>query len=490
MKIEERAQSIDLAQYYYIIAKHKWLILITFILIISITIYFTARMMPVYRATVTIVVDVENKSPISNINSYSSYLTEMISFKTHQELLKSRSVIERVIKKLNFDKVRKVPDLEIHPIRKLLSYYKKNIYLLIYGEEKVLSPEEKKVALINQIRGKIKIEEIKDTRLLKIYVEDSKPERAKEIANILAETYIEFNRENKLKYSQNTLQWMTDQLYELQKRLESTETEFLAYKQKEKLFSVEGRQELISQKITDFNDEYLKTRNERMVLDAKLAQLEKLSKKYGRRNLIHIRSLIENSVIDNLYNQLIELDVELSRLGKIYKAKHPKLVQIRSKIDNTRRKLRDEIQKEILNMKAKRSLLLTRENVLQKTIADFENEALEINKKELKYVIYQRNMETTQKLYNALLSKLKESNISSNIDVSNIRITEMATTPIAPIRPDKRRNILLGIAFGILAGIGLAFFQEYLDQTIRTEEDIQRFLGLPVLTVVPKADRP
>ncbi len=490
MKIEERDQAIDLAQYYYIIIKHKWLIIMTAILVISITIYFTARMRPVYQATVTIVVDTENKSPISNINNYSNYLTEMIAFKTHVELIKSRSVIEKVIKKLRFDKVKKVPDLEVHPLRKILSYYKKNLHLLIYGEEKVLTPEEKKVALINQIRGKIKIKEIKDTRLLKIYIEDNNPERAKEIANILAETYIEFNRENKLQYSQNTLQWMTDQLYDLQKKLEATETEFLAYKQKEKLFSVEGRQELISKKITDFNDEYLKTRNERMVLDAKLEQLKKLRKKYGKRNLLHIRSLIENSVIDNLYNQLIDLEVELSRLGKIYKSKHPKLVQISTKIVNTRRKISDEIQKELLNMKAKRALLLTREKVLQKTISDFENEALDINKKELKYMIYQRNMETTQKLYDALLSKLKESNISSNIDVSNIRITEMATTPIAPIRPDKRRNILLGIAFGILAGIGLAFFQEYLDQTIRTEEDIQKFLGLPVLTVVPKADRP
>ena len=139
-------------------------------------------------------------------------------------------------------------------------------------------------------------------------------------------------------------------------------------------------------------------------------------------------------------------------------------------------------------MKSESSVLLSREKVLQKTIAEFENEALATNRKELKYTILERNVQTNQKLYDTLLSKVKESNIMESIDVSNIRIAEEARTPGGPVKPNKNRNLILGALFGLVMGIVLAFFWEYLDRSLRTEEDVQRYLGLPVLSVIPKAE--
>jgi succinoglycan biosynthesis transport protein ExoP len=221
---------------------------------------------------------------------------------------------------------------------------------------------------INSIRGKIQITEVENTRLLNIIVTDTDPTRARDIANTLPVAYIEFNTASRTEHSQNTLSWMTDQLYELQRKLEDAEAEFLAYKQKEKLFSVQGKQDIISNKINEFNSTYLETRNKRLELDAKLAELERLRNDSGQKDIIHIRSLIENSVIDHLYTQLIEADVERSRLSKIYKSRHPKLVQVRTQIANTRYKLTSEIKKELDNMKAQRSVLAAREEVLLKPL--------------------------------------------------------------------------------------------------------------------------
>ena len=92
---------------------------------------------------------------------------------------------------------------------------------------------------------------VRDTILLKINVEDHDPILARDIANAIPRVYIEFNISNRLQYSQNTLTWMSDQLYEVKKRLEDAEAEFLAYKQDEKIFSVEGRQKVIDQKIQE-----------------------------------------------------------------------------------------------------------------------------------------------------------------------------------------------------------------------------------------------
>lgn len=496
MDQEFEESGIDLTEYLYVLDKHKWAIILWVILALAVTGYRTFNTRPIYQASTTMVIDSEKTpSPLGGeMVNYTNYYSQMTSFKTHLELITSRPVIEKVIRDLRLDEVapRAREDLQAgstNPIKSLIAKYKKNLSLLFFGKQKAPTEEERHLGLIQMIRGKVSIREIKDTRLVQINVRDLNPEMARDIANALTRAYIEFNTANRLEYSQNTLTWMTQQLYEVQKKLEDAETAFLDYKKNEQIFSVEGRQGIISQKINEFNTAYLETRNSRLELEIKLEQLEKLNRKQGGGDMAHVRSLIENPLIDQLYSQLIEAEVAYSQAAKIYKEKHPKLVQIRSKVMDTRRKLSAEISKEIESMKAQRTVLLSREERLQKTMADFENEALDTNRKELDYMMLQRNVETNKKLYDTLLTKLKESNVSSNQDVSNIRVTEPATAPLGPISPNKRRNMLMGLMVGLMLGVGYAFLRNYLDQTFRTEEDVQRYLDLPVLSVIPSAEK-
>ena len=126
--------------------------------------------------------------------------------------------------------------------------------------------------------------------------------------------------------------------------------------------------------------------------------------------------------------------------------------------------------------------------MLSKTIADFERDSLETSKKELQYSILERNVETNRKIYDNLLSRTKESNILGNAGVSNVRITEKATVPQVPVKPKKALNLILSIIFGLMTGVGISFLWEYLDLSLHTEEDVQRYLDLPVLSVIPIAD--
>ncbi|MBW1806141.1 MAG: GumC family protein [Deltaproteobacteria bacterium] len=436
MNNTETEQTVHLAEYYYILNKHKWTIIASLVVIVTLTMLFTFLMRPVYRASTTMVIEKEQTtSPVTGERlDYESYLSQSLTFNTHFKLITSRVVMENVIKELKLDQPDADENIEVSPWRALLTQFKKNVRLLMGREEKILSPEEKLAQLADKLKKKIDIQEIRDTRLLNVSVEDHDPVMVRDIANAVVKIYIEFNITNRLKYSQNTLSWMSDQLYEVKKILEDSEQAFLAYKQEQKLFSVEGKQKVIAQKIADFNDSYLEARNKRLTLDAKLAELRRSFQEKG--DTLHARSLINNTLIDNLYSQLLDLDVELSRLSKVYRPKHPKVVQIKTKIENTSKKLKQEIGKEMESMAAERAVLLSREKVLQKTILDFENDALNTNKKELKYTIFQRNVETNQKLYDTLLSKVKEANITGNIDASNLRVTH----PEHHIWTDDRRG--------------------------------------------------
>jgi len=488
MNNNEPEKPIHLSEYYYILTKHKWTIISSLIIIVALTMTFSFLMKPVYRATSTLVVEQEqNVSPVTGERKfYEDYSSQLLTFNTHFKLIISNPVLKKVVRTLKLDQIDTKEGLEVSPWENLLTQFKKNIRLLLGWEEKVLTPQEKLFRLIEKLRKKIDIEQTRDTRLLKISAEDNNPAMAADIANTLAKSYIEFDIGNRLKSSQDTISWMTGQLYEMKKKLEDAEEEFLAYKQRAKLFSVKGKQAVIAQKIEEFNDAYLKVRNQRLELDAKLAELKRIFQSRG--DIIHASSLIKNPTIDNLYSQLLESEVEISHLSKVYKSKHPKLIQVKTKMDNTRKKLNEELKEEVGNLKAERSVLLSREKVLLKTVADFENDSLGIGQKELKYSILKRNVETNKKLYDDLLSRTKESNILGTAGVSNIRVTDEAAIPQDPVKPKKKLNLILSIIFGLMTGVGISFLWEYLDRSLRTEEDVQRYLDLPVLSVIPIAD--
>ncbi|HJX34057.1 MAG TPA: GumC family protein, partial [Desulfatiglandales bacterium] len=485
METIQPEQSLHLSEYYYILRKHRWMVIAAFIIIVTLTMIFTFLTKPVYRAAATMAIEKERgSSPLTGDTiDYEGYLNQSITLNTHLKLINSRPIMKKVAVDLNLDKEI---DLEVSPWRDLISQFKKNIKFLFGVEEEPLSAEEKLEAIARTLGSKTDVELMRDTILLNISVEDHDPVLARDIANAVANAYIEFNISNRLKYSQNTLTKMTDQLYEIKKRLEDSESEFLEYKREEKIFSIEGKQKVIDQKIEDFNSVYLEARNSRLALDAKLYELKRTLDTKG--DIMQVRSLINNTLIENLYKKLLDLEVELSKLNKIYKEKHPKIVQTQTQIDNTETKLQEEIDKEIKSMESERSVLLEKESVLQSTLSDFENDALDTNKKELKYTILQRNVETNRNLYDTILARVKEADITGNVDVSNIRITAEAVMPDSPVKPRKTLNFVLSVIFGLITGAGLAFLWEYLDRSLHTEEDIERYLGLPVLSVIPVAD--
>ena len=481
----ESEQTKHLTEYLFMLVKRKWLVLATCVIAVGISVWHNSTLRPVFRATTTIIVDDERRrSPVSgDMISWESYYLGALKFNTHFSLITSTPVLERVVTKLEMDKVQKAQVFEQQPRKSLIADLKKNIDLLLGVEKKPEVVFDKMPALVSRIKGQIEVEPVKDTRLLKITATDPDRKTAKNIADALADAYIEFNVETRLKSSRSTLTWMTDQLYEMKKKLEDAEEEFYAFKQQNKLFSFSGKQEMVGQKIADFNNTYIQTRNRRLEIDSKLNELNPSSG--AKLNILYARSVILNPVIDELYSQLLSIEMEHSQLGKVYKSKHPKMIQSTARLERARRKLHEEVLKEVENLKFERSILFEKEKVLQSTIADFEGESLQGSRNELKYTILQRNVETNQKLYDILLAKVQESKLIEDVDVSNIRIVERSELPRAPIIPNKTRNLLLGLVFGLVGAIGLVLFLEYLDRSLRTEEDVQRHLGHPVLTVVP-----
>lgn len=487
-------KEIHLSEYLMVLMKRRILIILIFILTALAAAFYSFSVAPVYQSSARLILDKEgSSSPITGERTdYESYQSQTMTTNTSIKMMESSPVIKEVIQALNLDAEDK--DLEVSFIRQWLSTIKSNVRQLLVKKDdtpNLLSPEEiqnrKMQALIAKVQEKITVEQIRDTRLLNVSAKDKDPELAAAIANTLTAKFMEFNLTNKMDASKKTLVWLNQELYDLRKKLEDDEAKFFEYKKESQLFSIEGKQKLAEQKIQEFNTRYLETRNKRLELDAKINELDK--NLGSLKGVANVRSLINNPIIESIYAKVVDLEIELSRLSKIFKGRHPNIVQTQTELEKTRNSLAQEISKEKENLKSERKVLFAREKTLENTLTEFEKEALDTSSKELKYTILQRNVDTSRNLYDLMVSRIKESNILQTANTSNIRLVEAAQVPISPVSPNKQRNILLGMVLGIFFGCGLAFFLEYMDQTVRTEEDVHQHFDLPVLSVIPKADK-
>lgn len=490
---------IHLSDYWNILVKRKGLIITVLCITVASTMAISFLMKPVYQATARLAIERESTaSPITGQRTeYIDVQSQLLTFNTHFKLIKSKPVVESLLEELRLD-----PEMEEElssslvtgPLEAAIGFAKDSIArakghikLLLNIEEQELTEQELLDEQISELQKQVSISHQRETRILSIDVQDIDRGRAANIANLLAKNYIEFDLATRLASENQNLEWLTKEVYSLKKRLEDDEKAFYEYKQLNKVFSLEGKQKVIDQKISELNNDYLATRSRRQELDAKLDEIDK--QYAGKADIAYIRSILDNKTLDAIYANLTNLELEYSRLSKVFKRKHPKIQQVSGEIAKVRAKFKTELNKEIDNLQVQRNILINREKVMEQNITEFEDDALNTNSKELKYTILQRNMDTSQKLYDTLVSKIKEVSVVSGGAKSNIRIVENASVPIAPVKPSKKKNLLLSIILGLFGGIGLAFFLEYLDQTVRTEEDVQNILDLPVLTVIPVADK-
>jgi polysaccharide biosynthesis transport protein len=490
---EAQEQEIHLSEYLIVVFERRKLIISVFLIAIFLALLFSLIAPSIYESGAKLIIDSEGSlSPITGERlEYESHLSQTQTFNTHFELIKSNPVINNVIDALELDRVETETTLEVNPVKEFINRIGANLTLLLQKDKNELSSHEKRLQLVDTVRAKIDISQIRRTKLLVIKVKDKDAALAADIANTLATQYIEFDMANKMGSSKQTLDWLNSELYELRKNLEDAEKAFFDYKQENKLFSIAGKEKMIDQKISEFNNRYLESRNQRLALDARINEISSLirsSKGIENFRSLNIGSLVENSIIDSLYKKMVDIELELTRQTEVFREKHPKIVQLKSELEKSWVRCSEEIRKELNNLKSERKILVARERNLEKTISEFEGDALDTSSKELKYTILQRNVNTNQRLYDLMLSKVKESNILQTSNSSNIRIAEPGTVPIYPVFPNKKINLLIGAVLGLFLGIGLAFFMEYLDRTIRTEEDIQKLFDLPVLSVIPEAD--
>ncbi len=323
------------------------------------------------------------------------------------------------------------------------------------------------------------IEPVRNSRLVDISVESHDAALSADIANTLAGQYIDQNMELNLFASKQAGSWLLDRIGELRKKVEVSELALQKYKEQTNILSLEKRQSIILQKVSEINTKVIEAKTNRIELETRYQQLAQLSKHPGM--IESLPAVINNELIREVKSEYVKSQREYSDLSKRYKHKHPKIIRSKSQVELLKNKIALEVDKIVNSIKIEYEVAKSREKSLDNSLDVLKKEALKMNQKGIKYGVLNREVNSNKEMYNILLKRLKETNLSGGLKNSNIRVIDIAEMPILPIRPNIGLNLLLALALGSITGIGMAFFFEYMDNTVKSAEDIERFIKLPLL---------
>jgi capsular exopolysaccharide synthesis family protein len=456
--LEER--EIHLRDYLRVLLKRKYTVLTFFIIVFVVVFIGAMSATPVFQATTKVLIE---KVELYNVSALSPYLMpyDPDFYNTQMELIKSTSVARRVVKNLSLEE-------------KYASYFPEH-------KKGIQENKKRAEALADIIRSGIIVNPVKNTKIVDISYMSTNPEFAALIANSVAQAYIEEMLEMRMSFSRHSIEWMTKKAEEEKSRLEDAERGLQSYMKSHDIITLQDRIALTPEKLTALNTQLIEAEAKRKELELLYNQVTRVSQKDAET----IPAVASDLTLQSLRSQTIQAEQDLKELSKKYGQKHPSMIKAREDLKILQERKQLEIKRIIASIKNEYDLARAKENTLRGAFSSSKKEAINLNEKFIQYGILAREVETNKQLYDALMKGVKEQSVTGELQTLRIWVVEQAKKPGSPVRPRKALNILLGIIVGLFGGGGLAFFFEYLDNTIKSPDEIERRFGLSVLGVVP-----
>ena len=335
-----------------------------------------------------------------------------------------------------------------------------------------------------QLAAKVSAKIRLGTRLIDIVAEDQNPETAQMIAHSIVKEFVRQNVEVRTLSTQVAGEFLVEEAKRLKARLEKSEQALQTYKEQTQAVSLEDRQNITVEKLKDLNQRLTEAKTECLRLESDHADVDKFAGDSER--ISKISSVAVNPALVDFKRSITAQEAVIAALSERYRAKNPKLIQAQNQLDNLQARLSAEIMKAASAVVAFYKAAKNTEQKFEQALREQEQAALSLTKLSIPYNVLVREVESDRALYEAVLKRMKETDVTRELEQNSVRIIEPASLPKAPIRPDKIRIALLALAGGLAAGLGLSFGLNALDNSFKTGEKAERVLGLPLLGAIPR----
>lgn len=461
-------EKLSLNDYLAIVSKYKFLILIVALLIFSLSVLFTFLEKPKYTAKTVLMFERVNTG--STFFPVTDPLGMEALLNNQTQILKSRSLMERVNLSLKEDTILKQKG------------YKK----------------------VSASRQNLSINKIKDTYIIEVVYKSIDPFLAAYITNKIAREYYKMNLDAMRMTVSQVRIFLEEQLKKIEKELNSSELLLRDYKKSNKISSLEDETRVLIDQVSQFETDY---KGIMLNIDTYTKQKEYLLKELDQtqKEMIENISSYRTDVMENIFAEISKLETDKAYfISQGYSNDHPKILQINSKIESLKKQLKDETEKSLKENRVQQnplkysgeiiqqiaeinnnvSLLQAKAEGLKKVIDVYNSKLENVPDKSIQLVRLERNAKVNEDIYLMLKRRYEEAKLQEVAEVGNLSIIDTAVVSKIPVSPKKEKNFLLGIILGIFFGVTLAFILFFLDESIRTAEEVEHYTGEQILGII------
>jgi len=482
----------ELKHYLGVLRRRIWIILTAFVIVATLGAVHAFKAIPIYEAQARILIEKQGPRLMSFEDVVQMPAADRDYYKTQQELTKSRAVLERAIELPGVRELLegKGQDGGGGGLSSLVGEIKRTISAVLATTP--TSPPE----LWERLRGMVEVEQMRDTHLLLVKVAGAEPARAAALANAVARAFEQYHVACKQESSSDAFSFLEDQKEEQEQKVFQAENALQAFREKARVVSLDvaDKSNPVLVRLSRLNETLTEAQLRRIELGAQFKVIEEVldagdeGLRSGDERLFSLSEVRADLTIADLRAQLFAAEKEAMTLADTYGPEHPRFKAVEVKKDLIAQELHQVLGDVVGSLSGQLAMLTNQEDELKQQYEEQNGLALELAKESLTYNRLQNDVGRQRRLFDVLVERLREVDLTADYAKTNVEVVEAAETPKAPVKPRKARIILLSVFLGLFLGVGLAFFFEYLDDTVKTPEDLEGRVGVSVLGFVPAMD--
>jgi capsular exopolysaccharide synthesis family protein len=405
---------------------------------------------------------------------------------TQYGILKSRSLAERVVNKLNLASNNEFL-MDSGPLLGSLHMRAR------FDDPTQKSFERRHRIAVNIVRDHLKITPIRASRLVKVSYDSPDPRLAAAIANATTQGFIAANLERKFDASNYARTFLEEHLRDLKQKLEDSERQLVAYATSQGIVNVteapqgaDGKtgegQSLTASSLATLNESLSQAEGARILAEQRWRAANSTS-------VMALPDVLQNPSVQALQARKAQLESDYQDKLKIYKPDFPAMIQTKAQIDETDRQIQAQVANIKESLHEQYEVALRQEQSLKGQVGGLKSSVLDLRNRSIQYNILQREVDTNRSLYDGLLQRYKEIGVAGGVGTNNVSIVDPADLPRLPDQPKPLINIGAALVAGLVFGVLLAFGLEYLDDSIKVPEDVESKLGVPLLGSIPVLEK-
>lgn len=481
VKLDDEDNKLDLVEYWRSITKRKWAILFFGLAVALLAGVIVFALTPVYRATTTVLIEANKSKVVSIEDVYSGIGQNREHFQTQVEIIKSREVAVKAITKL---KLWESPEFDPR-IKKTGLVEDIKAFAGFNAEPQDIDWTD--TALANAVYGKfsqqLSIEPVRLSQLARISFESESPALAAQVANTVANTFIENDFEGRYAMTRKASDWLQDQLSGLKTNLDKSERELQNFRDRAGIIDTKGlAQSGAGKQIEEVTQRLVETRLRRAEAENAYQQIKGAGKD---EDLSSLPAVVRNPTVSEAKKSLAEAERKLSEVSQRYGPEHPRYIAIDAELKSARDNVKRQVETVVASVTREYEVARGTEKALEGTLSSAKGSIQSLNRKEYELSVLEREAASNRQIYDLFINRTKETNVSGDLQSAIARVVDPAVQPRLPIKPKKSQIIAIALVLGLFIGVLTALLLERLDNTIKTTDEVESKLKSPLLTTLP-----